>query len=132
MPTKDEDRVLETLDDAECRRLLGTARVGRLGFTVGALPEILPVPFTLDGDCIRVASRLDDRLVDAVRRSVVVVAVDSYDVDEQTGWGVTVVGPSSVLSVEGRSSIVVPLGLVRGWRLSLPTGTGYLPLAPVR
>ena len=134
MPTDDRDRVLEVLDDAECRRLLGAVPVGHLGFTDGALPAILPVQFTVDDDCIRIPAREGNRIIDAVRRSVVAVAVDDYDVGDRTGWGVTVVGPAQVVPAgsrdgapsragpltAGRSVIVVQMGLLRGWRLSLP------------
>jgi hypothetical protein len=140
VPTNDEDRLLEVLDDAECRRLLGTVRVGRLGFTHGALPAILPVPFTVQDDCVRIPAREGNWVVDAVRRSVVAFAVDSYDVVHRTGWGVTVVGPAlwmpgavpvapstgshdaPGLPLPGHS-ILVQMGLVRGWRMSLPAGT---------
>ncbi len=140
MPTNDEDRLHEVLDDAECRRLLGTARVGRLGFTHGALPAILPVPFTVHDDCVRIPVQEGNWLVDAVRRSVVAFAVDSYDVVHRTGWGVTVVGPAlwtlgavpvtpSTGSREPAGpplpghAILVQMGLLRGWRTSLPVGT---------
>lgn len=138
MPTNDEDRVLEVLGDAECHRLLGTARVGRLGFTDGALPAILPVPFTIEDGCIRIPAREGNRVVEAVRRSVVAFAVDAYDVAHRTGWGVTVIGPAIVVPGTGPlapaagtsgapplpgRSIVVQMALLRGWRLSLPMGT---------
>jgi len=134
VPTDDRDRVLEVLDDAECRRLLGAVPVGHLGFTDGALPAILPVQFTVDDDCIRIPAREGNRIIDAVRRSVVAVTVDDYDVRDRTGWGVTVVGPAQVVPAgsrdgaprragplnAGRCVIVVQIGLLRGWRLSLP------------
>ncbi|SFE86564.1 pyridoxamine 5'-phosphate oxidase family protein [Blastococcus tunisiensis] len=142
MSTNDEDRFLEVLGDAECRRLLGTVRVGRLGFTDAALPAILPVPFSVVDDCIRIPAREGNRVLDAVRRSVVAFAVDSYDDLTRTGWGVTVVGPAHVVPDGPRGgrqggpgapgpgrSIVVQLGLLRGWRLGDPAG---LPSSPTR
>jgi hypothetical protein len=90
--------VLEVLDGAECRRLLGTVRVGRLGFTEGALPAIVPVPFALAVDSLVIPARQGNWAVGAMRASVVALGVDSHDVDERTGWGVTVVGPSRVVS----------------------------------
>jgi hypothetical protein len=119
----DDDRVLEVLDQVECRRLLGTERVGRLGFTHGALPAVLPVPFTLDGGSIRIPAREGHWVVRAVRRSVVAFVVDSYDPDARTGWGVTAVGATRVVldrpTTTGGCTIVVDLGLLRGWRLDL-------------
>jgi uncharacterized protein len=135
VPTNDEDRVLEDLDDRECLRLLTTARHGWLGFTDGALPAMVPVPFALQANSLVIPARQGNWVVDAVRGSVVAFAVDSYDVDQRTGWGVTVVGPSRVVpgpvagapeptgrpEEPGRCSILVRLVLLRGWRLSLPS-----------
>src|SRR5688500_11097574 len=92
------DRVVEDLGDAECRQLLATARLGRLGFTHGALPGIVPVPFALEDDRIVIPAPPGDILLDAVRGAVVAFAVDSYDVGVRTGWGVTVIGPAHVVS----------------------------------
>jgi hypothetical protein len=39
-------RVLEDLDESDCRLLLATVPLGRLSFTDGALPMILPVTST--------------------------------------------------------------------------------------
>ena len=96
MPTTDEDRVSETLDEAQCRRLLTTMTIGRLGFTENALPAILPVAFTLQGGHVLIAVRQDSTVVNAVRRSVVAFQVDEYDPAARTGWSVTVVGASRV------------------------------------
>ncbi|WP_164704529.1 pyridoxamine 5'-phosphate oxidase family protein [Blastococcus litoris] len=125
MSTDDEDRLLQQLGEPECHRLLRTARIGRLAFTEGALPDVVPVAFTVDGDALVIPARGNSRVVGAVRGSVVALAVDSYDVDTGTGWGVTAVGPSRVLAgsggaAAGTCSIVVRIGLLRGWRLSLP------------
>src|SRR4030095_14183770 len=61
---------LEVLDRDECLRLLARATLGRLGFTSGALPTVLPVSYHLDGDRILVRTRrggrLDAALCDAV------------------------------------------------------------------
>ena len=137
MTTNDQDRILEVLDDRECRRLLSSAHLGRLGFTDGALPAIVPVPFALEEDSLVIPARHDHWVVRAMRGSVVAFAVDCYDVDVRTGWGVTVIGPSRVVpqpglvvldapvrtvlpQEKGQCTIVVRLGLLRGWRLSLP------------
>lgn len=131
MPTNDEDRVLEVLADAECRRLLGTAQIGRLGFTDGALPAIVPVPFTVEDHRVRIPAREGNWVLAAVRRSVVAFAVDSYDVVTRTGWGVTIVGPAYVTTGDlrnGTRSIAVQMGLLRGWRLSLPEASACTSL----
>lgn len=76
--------------------------------------------------------------------------MDAYDSESRTGWGVTVVGPSRVVSDPasvlahdrlgllapppgpGRCYIAVQIGLLRGWRMqppaalpsAAPAGTG--------
>lgn len=145
MPTYDEDRVLEILDDLECRRLLTTARLGRLGFTDRALPAIVPVPFTVGEDSVVIPANRGNWVVSAIRGAVVAFAVDAYDVDARIGWGVTVVGPSRVLLPAGSVAmadghvggvlppaagdcfIIVQMGLLRGWRLSLPAAAAPEP-----
>jgi nitroimidazol reductase NimA-like FMN-containing flavoprotein (pyridoxamine 5'-phosphate oxidase superfamily) len=142
VPTTHEERFLEILDEAQCRRLLPTRTIGRLGFTEDALPAILPVAFTLQGGHVLIAVRHDSSVVNAVRRSVVAFQVDEYDPASRTGWSVTVVGPSRIIrdpqevAALGRMPVTTPppdparcyvavqLGLVRGWRMApYPAGS---------
>lgn len=122
------------LDEAECRRLLATATVGRISFTHGALPAIVPVPFALHAGQVLVPAVDGSAMVSAVRGAIVAFGVDSFDPRTETGWGVTVVGPSWVLrdlhrlvgltrdalpvvwTGPGRCLIAVQVGLLRGWR----------------
>lgn len=133
VPPADAGRPLRSLDEAECRRLLGTATVGRISFTEGALPAIVPVPFALHDEQVLISARRDSPMVRAVRGAVVAFGVDSFDPDTETGWSVTVVGPSRLLVDQGglgaltgarlpgrwtypdRCLITVQVGLLRGW-----------------
>jgi hypothetical protein len=128
------------LDEAECRRLLATATVGRICFTCGALPAIVPVPFALHEGQVFVPGVNGSPMVGAVRGAIVAFGVDSFDPRTETGWGVTVVGPSWVLrdlhrlvglsragipvvwTGPGRCLITVQLGLIRGWRTERDRG----------
>jgi len=121
------------LGEAECRRLLGTATAGRISFTDGALPAIVPVPFALHEGQVLIPAERGSSMVAAVRGAVVAFGVDSYDPGTETGWSVTVVGPSRVLGSSeqlvvgtgldlprtwgepGRCLISVRVGLLRGW-----------------
>lgn len=89
MPQRQE---LEVLDRRVCLDLLQTVRVGRLVFTVDALPAVQPVNFRLfRGDVvIRVAGGA--KLDAAERNFVVAFQADELDSDLRTGWSVTVVG----------------------------------------
>lgn len=97
MPTT-EDPVLDPLTPAECRRLLTSVPIGRIAFTVGALPTIQPVHFAVRGDEVLIPARRGGKVEAASRGAVVAFEVDEYDGLTRTGWSVTVVGPSRVLS----------------------------------
>jgi hypothetical protein len=94
----DRVRVLEELDDDECRRLLAGAVLGRLAFTEGALPAIQPVSFVVTGDEVAIPTRVGSKVTAAARGAVVAFEVDDFDAGARTGWNVTVVGPSRVIT----------------------------------
>jgi nitroimidazol reductase NimA-like FMN-containing flavoprotein (pyridoxamine 5'-phosphate oxidase superfamily) len=83
---------LEVLDREECLRLLGTATLGRIGISSGALPVILPVNFRLVGDSIVFRTASGTKLDAATRGAVVAFEVDAMDPIEHTGWSVMVTG----------------------------------------
>lgn len=90
--------LLLEIDERESRRLLGTATLGRLGFTERALPMIVPVHFIVRGDEL-VLSSISDSKVEAARRATVVAfEVDEYDPVTREGWAVSVVGPSRLIT----------------------------------
>ena len=153
MLTTDEDRLFEILDQDTCRQRLDASGTGRLGFTDGALPVILPVPFALQDGDVMIPAHRDSPVLKALRGAVVAFEVDSYDAATRTGWSVTVVGPTRVVShaaevaalqlrfsthppTTDRCYIAVLLGLLRGWQLSeCPTvpgsaGTGAAVSSP--
>jgi hypothetical protein len=80
------------LDRAECLRLLGTATLGRIGLTSGALPAVLPVNFWFDGQRIYIRTGPGTKLAAATRDSVVAFEVDDIDPLWHTGWSVMVTG----------------------------------------
>jgi hypothetical protein len=91
-------RLVEILDEAECRRLLAHAVIGRLAYTEGALPAIQPVHFTLHDGLVVIPTRVGSKVAAASLGAVVAFEVDEYDAASRTGWNVTVVGPSAVVS----------------------------------
>jgi uncharacterized protein len=83
---------LEVLDRDECRTLLGTQLLGRIGVTVDALPVVLPVNFQLfDGEVV-IQTERDSRLAEATRNTVVAFEVDNADPGGAGSWSVTVTG----------------------------------------
>lgn len=82
----------EVLDRHECLRLLGTATLGRIGLSSGALPTVLPVNFRLDADRILVRTGRGSKLDAATRNAVVAFEVDDFDPMYHSGWSVVVTG----------------------------------------
>ena len=83
---------LEVLDREECLRLLGTATLGRIALTDGALPVVLPVNFRVAGDRILVRTSRGTKLDAATRNAVVAFEVDHVDPMYHSGWSVVVTG----------------------------------------
>lgn len=107
----------EPLDEPQCLRLLAGMSVGRVVYTVGALPAVLPVRFRLDDDgsvLLRASARPElSRAVDGA-----VIAFEAGEVSgvDGGGWSVTVLGTARV--VDGQA-----------WQLGRPSAalSGYRP-----
>jgi nitroimidazol reductase NimA-like FMN-containing flavoprotein (pyridoxamine 5'-phosphate oxidase superfamily) len=76
---------------AECLRLLGSRRVGRLGFVVGDQPLVLPVNYAVEADIVVFRTGLGTKL-EAVADAKVAFEVDEVDERAGTGWSVVVQG----------------------------------------
>jgi hypothetical protein len=99
MAVHEPRRMLSVLDAAECRRLLATATFGRLTFT---------------GEDVVIPAGPDSRMAAGSRGAVVAFEVDDYDLTERTGWNVTVIGPSRLISLPGQVAALDTLG-VQPW-----------------
>ena len=89
---------LEVLGRAECLRLLALATFGRIGFTSGALPTVLPVNFHLVDGRIVVRTSRGSKLDAALRNAVVAFEVDDFDPVRHAGWSVAVTGVAAEVS----------------------------------
>jgi nitroimidazol reductase NimA-like FMN-containing flavoprotein (pyridoxamine 5'-phosphate oxidase superfamily) len=95
------DNGLELLTEAECRALLSTESVGRVAVSVGALPAIFPVNFTVVDEDILFLTGEGLKLRAALKNTVVGFEVDSLDPALRYGWSVMVVGVAKeVLAAE--------------------------------
>jgi nitroimidazol reductase NimA-like FMN-containing flavoprotein (pyridoxamine 5'-phosphate oxidase superfamily) len=74
---------------------LGSTPIGRIAFSVDALPAVVPVNFLLDGDHIVFRTAPGSKLDAAVRDAVVAFEIDQIDLKSRTGWSVLVVGRCS-------------------------------------
>jgi uncharacterized protein len=83
---------LRVLGREECLELLGTAALGRIGVSAGALPVVLPVNYCLDGDRIVLRTGPGTKLEAATRNAVVSFEVDDIDPLFHAGWSVVVTG----------------------------------------
>jgi nitroimidazol reductase NimA-like FMN-containing flavoprotein (pyridoxamine 5'-phosphate oxidase superfamily) len=103
---------LEVLDRDECLRLLALASIGRIGFTSGALPTVLPVNFHLDRERILVRTGRGSKLDAAMRNAVVAFEVDNFNALYHSGWSVAVTGVATEVSdpVELKQVRTLPIG----------------------
>jgi nitroimidazol reductase NimA-like FMN-containing flavoprotein (pyridoxamine 5'-phosphate oxidase superfamily) len=89
---------LVELDRAECLRLLGGLRVGRMVFTDHAVPMVHPVNFALDGEDVIVRTSGGGKLAAAVAHGTVAFEADEFDADTCSGWSVVVVGRAEIVN----------------------------------
>jgi len=105
------DPRLWELNEEECRELMGTAVIGRLAFTERALPAVQPVPFSLLGGHVVIPTRPGSKVAAATADTVVAFEVDDFDLLTRTGWSVTTVGPSRLLTRQDEIDALDAVGL---------------------
>ncbi|GAA2344181.1 pyridoxamine 5'-phosphate oxidase family protein [Dactylosporangium salmoneum] len=96
---------LTPLSRERCLDLLASVPVGRVVFTMRALPAIRPVNHLVDGDTIVIRSNLGTGLASsATADGAVVVAyeADVIDLERRTGWTVVVTGAARLVLDEER------------------------------
>lgn len=99
-------RDIVVLSDAECRDLLRRAQVGRVVFTVEALPAVVPVTFAVTEDAVVLRTSATTRLARAADGGVIAFEVDDVDPVTCTGWSVVVTGLAEVVTdAAGRARI---------------------------
>jgi hypothetical protein len=127
--------VREELSERECRRLLETVSIGRIGFSERALPMILPVRFRVRGGEVVTLPFAASQISSSGRGDVVVFEADCVDPVTREGWVVTVIGRARLIadpteiaalpefdvppstSDDGRHLAAVRMELVRGSRV---------------
>ena len=92
------DEGLELLDEPDCLALLAHSSIGRLGVSVGGLPAIFPVNFVFADGSVVFHTGEGTKLSAAVANTVVAFQCDEFDLVEQSGWSVLVVGPAEVVT----------------------------------
>jgi nitroimidazol reductase NimA-like FMN-containing flavoprotein (pyridoxamine 5'-phosphate oxidase superfamily) len=103
----------------ECRALLERCSVGRVGFTTGALPAILPVVYWVDNGHIHFPAWPGSALHKAAVNAVVVFSVDDGGEHAAASWSVLVTGQASVVPPSApwdMAEVVVQPSLISGRR----------------
>lgn len=80
------------LAEDDCRDLLRTHSIGRIGFTASAGPTILPVSYALHANRILFRTAAGGILAELEQGRPVAFEVDDFDTQTQTGWSVLVRG----------------------------------------
>jgi nitroimidazol reductase NimA-like FMN-containing flavoprotein (pyridoxamine 5'-phosphate oxidase superfamily) len=106
------DDGLEVLGDDEARRLLAGAEVGRVGYSIGALPAIVPVNYRMADGAVVFLTGAGSKLTAALSGSVVAFEVDDFELADRTGWSVLVVGQAQVVTDDDLSRAVASTGLM--------------------
>jgi pyridoxamine 5'-phosphate oxidase-like protein len=97
-------RVLLPVDTpAHALQLLGSIWLGRIVFTVGALPTIRPVDHVVADGCVIVRTDVDTALACTLRRSgsegmIVAYEADDIDLSAHDGWSVIVTGRAELVT----------------------------------
>jgi nitroimidazol reductase NimA-like FMN-containing flavoprotein (pyridoxamine 5'-phosphate oxidase superfamily) len=100
LPREPAADATEVLTEAQCRGLLGTQTVGRVGITSGGLPCILPVCYAYDDGAVVFRTGAGTKLRSAVSGDVLAFEVDCFDAASGKGWSVLALGRASVITTE--------------------------------
>ena len=95
------------LDRGESLRLLATVPVGRLIFTVNALPAVRPMNFAVVDGLTVLRTAADSMTARHVDGAIVAFEADELDAATCSGWSVT---------VTGRAGLVTDLGSIERYR----------------
>jgi len=129
------EAVLETLDDAECLRLIADGGIGRLLFAGRWDLTVLPVNYKLHDGAILFRTAQDSATEEDLRTGIahaefrVAFEVDDFDIQAQEGWSVLIQGPAHHLDTEEERSHALAVG-VQPW----PSGPRehFIEIRPAR
>jgi hypothetical protein len=144
-------RRLAQLARADCLQLVGSVPLGRIVFTVRALPAVRVVNHLMVGEQIIIRASLGAAISSEVDGTGTVVAyeADLIDPAERLGWSVVVVGRASRVTdrelgaryrellspwVDGEMDQVIAIAadLVTGYRMILgPATEPLVPASPI-
>ncbi|MGH3480466.1 MAG: pyridoxamine 5'-phosphate oxidase family protein [Nocardioidaceae bacterium] len=104
------------LTDTEALQLLGSVELGRIAFTIDALPTIRSVNHIVDhGDVIVRGHRGVDVVLRAAAGGVVAYSADVIDPPTYVGWSVTLTGMAQM--IEDSAMLARYPEVVRPWEM---------------
>ncbi len=103
------------LTDEESWELLSHVALGRIVFTMKAMPAIRPVNHLVDNKAIIIRSHLGAAIVGHASNDGAVVCYEADDLDPErhTGWSVIVTGTARLVS--DRAAVARYMGLLEPW-----------------
>jgi len=110
-------RVVERLDEAECLRLLGIERLGRLVYNSRYGPTALPVEYQVHEGSIVFRTAQDTFTDEDLRTGIahaeyhVAVEIDQIDLAARVGWTVLVRGAAHHVDTEAERASIVDAGV---------------------
>jgi nitroimidazol reductase NimA-like FMN-containing flavoprotein (pyridoxamine 5'-phosphate oxidase superfamily) len=89
---------VEHLTAAECRQLLKTTTIGRLGYSTSNGPRIVPMNYTVAGGRLLFRTTPDTEAGRCANRCQVAFEVDQIDEPRHAGWSVLVTGEANQIT----------------------------------
>jgi nitroimidazol reductase NimA-like FMN-containing flavoprotein (pyridoxamine 5'-phosphate oxidase superfamily) len=100
------EAVLETLDEAECLRLIGAGGVGRLVFAGRWDLTVLPVNYKMHAGAVLFRTAQESATDEDLRTGIphaeyrVAFEIDDFNTETREGWSVLLHGPAHHLDTE--------------------------------
>jgi hypothetical protein len=116
-----QDTVLETLEHAECRRLLETTNVGRVGLVVAELAYVLPVNYAVAADLVVFRTAKGSTFDRLARDRPLTFEIDHVDPGFHAGWSVMAIGWGFGLEDQLPAEVLQALHL-RPWGMGAEPG----------
>ncbi|HMJ39646.1 MAG TPA: pyridoxamine 5'-phosphate oxidase family protein [Verrucomicrobiae bacterium] len=91
------NKSLEVLSESQCRELLASRDLGRIAFSIGGQPEILPINYAADGSVVVFRTAPDTIMLRALNTRVA-FEVDGWDPQTRVGWSVVLKGIAEEVS----------------------------------
>ena len=82
----------EALTEDECWALLEATSVGRLAVDIAGKPDIFPINFVVDGNCLTFKTAAGTKFAAAALLHHVAFEIDGYEPLRRTAWSVVVKG----------------------------------------